>query len=197
MSQLILASASPRRLALLKQIGVDCRVVPADICEEALADETPTAYTQRLAYEKAGAVRAQCNQACVVLAADTTVSIQGDILGKPLHQQDAMQMLLRLSGQTHQVVTAVAVMSPVATDLLCVTTEVTFADLSETVCADYWRTGEPQDKAGGYAIQGLGALFVKHIHGSYSNVVGLPLYETAELLNKHGIPIWRLEISSY
>lgn len=191
MSELVLASASPRRVELLKQIGVKFTVLPSNICENVLADENPTAYTRRLALEKAEYCYKKQYNKSVVLAADTTVSIDGAILGKPTSQQDAVATLMRLSGRKHQVITAVAIMSNQSEDCVVVVSDVEFVPLTEAICHAYWQTGEPQDKAGSYAIQGLGATFVKHLSGSYSGVVGLPLFETSVLLQRHGIPIWQ------
>lgn len=193
MSELILASASPRRRDLLQQIGVSCVIAPSNICEDLLINELPQQYTRRLALEKAQHCLRNQTANKVVLAADTTVSIDGAILGKPLDEADAITMLLRLSGKTHQVITGVAVISTRGEDVLSVVSDVEFADLTTPQCQAYWRTGEPLDKAGSYAIQGLGAVFVKQIKGSYSNVVGLPLHETAQLLEKHAIKVWQIE----
>ncbi|TVQ68808.1 MAG: septum formation inhibitor Maf [Oceanospirillales bacterium] len=193
MPELILASASPRRRSLLKQIGVSCVVAPSDICEDALPNEAPEPYTCRLALEKARHCLGDRASEQVVLAADTTVSIDGAILGKPIDEADAIQMLMRLSGKIHQVITGVAVISSQGEDVISVVSDVEFADLTESMCRAYWRSGEPQDKAGSYAVQGLGAVFVKHLKGSYSSVVGLPLHETSQLLAKHGIKVWQLD----
>lgn len=193
MPELVLASASPRRRSLLKQIGVSCIVAPSDICEDALPNEAPEPYTCRLALEKARHCLRHHASEQVVLAADTTVSIDGAILGKPVDETDAIQMLMRLSGKTHQVITGIAVISSQSEDVLSVVSDVEFAHLTEAMCRAYWRTGEPQDKAGSYAVQGLGAIFVKHLKGSYSSVVGLPLHETAQLLEKHGIKVWQID----
>lgn len=191
MTDLILASASPRRRALLAQIGVSCQVSPADICESVLANELPQDYTCRLALEKARHCQANTSRESIVLAADTTVSLDGTILGKPENERDAVSMLMQLSGRTHQVTTGIAVISPTGEDVLSVTSEVQFAQITEQMCKEYWQTGEPQDKAGSYGIQGFGAVFVTYLSGSYSNVVGLPLYETTLLLKRHGVDIWQ------
>ena len=193
MPELMLASASPRRRALLQQIGVSCIVVPSHICEDILQNELPEQYTRRLALEKAKHCILNQTANKVVLAADTTVSIDGAILGKPVDEADAIKMLLRLSGKTHQVITGVAVISSRGEDVLSVVSDVKFADLTPSQCQAYWRTGEPIDKAGSYAIQGLGAVFVKQLRGSYSNVVGLPLHETAQLLERHAVKVWQTE----
>lgn len=187
---LILASASPRRRELLTQIGVPHQLHPVDICEAPQAGEEASAYTQRLALEKAQAAQNQLTCPAWILGSDTTVVVDGEILGKPENQAQHQHMLLKLSGRRHQVVTAVALVGPDTQALRCVITEVEFADLSLEQIAAYWQTGEPQDKAGGYAIQGLASVFVKAIHGSYSAVVGLPLFETAQLLSEYQIPMW-------
>lgn len=189
-TELVLASASPRRKDLLEQIGVHCRVCPTDVCENVQAGEHPHDYTRRLALEKARHCRRINSADVVVLAADTTVFYREAILGKPESEMDAVSMLMALSNQSHQVVTGVAVISAMGEDVLSVTTHVQFAQLTEEMCRAYWQTGEPKDKAGSYAIQGLGAVFVQQINGSYSNVVGLPLFDTAQLLKRHGIHIW-------
>lgn len=191
MPHLILASASPRRRELLEQIGVrfDCR--PVDICEDPLPQESAHAYVVRLAKEKALAGLARAGEDAVVLGSDTTVAIDDHILAKPVDEDDAVAMLMRLSGRRHQVLTAVALVGADRIEQCCVVTEVEFIQLDEPRCRRYWRTGEPCDKAGAYGIQGLGAVFVKAIHGSYSAVVGLPLMETAELLQRFDIPLWQ------
>jgi septum formation protein len=185
---LILASASPRRRELLTQLGVSYLCDPADIDETPLASETPEDYVRRMAQEKAAAVAARYPAPqYAVLAADTTVVVDDDVLGKPRDHFHGLAMLARLSGRQHSVLTAVCLHS--ASGLRCelVETRVEFAQLSREICEAYLATEEPWDKAGGYAIQGLGGALVKAIHGSYSNVVGLPLCETWQLLASHGI----------
>lgn len=191
MIELILASASPRRRALLDQIGVEYRVMPSSICETVLAGETPVVYTRRLALEKASACYQPFGNSFAVLGADTSVAIDGTILGKPEDEADAISMLMALSGRTHEVITAVALVTPQHHEVMHVSSEVTFTELNEALCSAYWHTGEPFDKAGSYAIQGKGAVFVTSINGSYSSVVGLPLFETAALLQRHGVMIWQ------
>lgn len=190
MIDVILASASPRRRMLLEQIGVSCDVQPANICEDLYPGESPQDYTRRLALEKARVCQTLVSAGSIVIAADTTVSLAQAILGKPEQASDALDMLMRLSGQTHQVTTGVAVLSQMGEDVISVTSDVEFAELTEAICYSYWQTGEPLDKAGSYAIQGYGAVFVKHLSGSYSNVVGLPLHETSILLKRHGARLW-------
>ncbi|WP_116368557.1 Maf family protein [Parahaliea mediterranea] len=187
MSALVLASASPRRRELLAQIGVQCRVQPADINETPLPGEAPDDYVRRMAQEKAQAVAAALPAGVVVLAADTTVVIDDDVLGKPVDRFDALAMLARLGGRTHQVLSAVCLRAGERCETVVVTTEVTFASLDRELCEAYLATDEPWDKAGAYGIQGLGAVLVERINGSYSNVVGLPLAETWRLLRGFGI----------
>ncbi|OHV12266.1 Maf family protein [Kushneria phosphatilytica] len=188
--QLILASASPRRRMLLETIGVSCQVMPMDIDETPELDEAPMAYVRRMACEKARAGLRKAPNG-VVLGADTALSLEGVILGKPGGDDRARQMLEALSGRTHQVLSAVAVAGPAGLLSECVISEVTVAELDAACIDAYLATGEGQDKAGGYAIQGLAAAFIQRLSGSYSAVVGLPLCETAELLIRQGIAIWQ------
>ena len=184
---LILASQSPRRAELLKQIGVSFSQNSVDIDETARENEDPEKYVRRMAQEKSslGYQRAGTNK--TVLGSDTIVVAQGKILGKPKDKSDAIRMLNILSDSTHQVFTAVTVTSASQQKTVVVETQVCFGPLSSQQIAWYWQTGEPQDKAGSYGIQALGGQFVKHIKGSYSAVVGLPLYETRMLLTEFGI----------
>lgn len=186
---LCLASASPRRRELLTQIGVPHTVVGAHIDESVHAGEDPRNYVVRMAREKALAVRLR-GEALPVLAADTTVVLDDVIFGKPADRADCVAMLQRLSGRTHDVLTAVAVATSRDLQSLVSTSAVRFRTLTPEECGDYWDTGEPRDKAGGYAIQGLGAVFVVWLSGSFSGVMGLPLFETAELLRGAGVPCW-------
>jgi len=186
---LILASASPRRRELLQQIGVQFRVQVADIDETPQAGETPAAYVARLALGKAQKVAA-ANPGCVVLGSDTTVVLDDEILGKPENADDAARMLAALAGRRHQVMTAVALVKDDQQRVQTVITNVHFAPLTAAQITAYVATGEPADKAGAYGIQGLGAVLVDAIEGSYSNVVGLPLTETAAMLQEFNIPIW-------
>lgn len=186
---LCLASVSPRRRELLAQIGVPHTIVGAHIDENVRPEEGAREYVIRMAREKALAVRAK-GEKLPVLGADTAVVLDEAIFGKPKGRADALAMLGRLSGRTHSVLTAMALS---AGGELCVsvsTSEVRFRPLSAEECAAYWETGEPQDKAGGYAIQGCGAVFIEWLSGSYSGVMGLPLYETAELLRAAGVACW-------
>lgn len=193
MKPLYLASGSPRRRELLAQIGVSFTAVSADIDETPLDDETPSAYVERLARGKAEAGRralATGVDGCM-LGADTAVVLDGRILGKPLDQADSMTMLLSLSGRDHEVLTAIAVLDGQRCESRVVRSRVSFRTITEQQALAYWNSGEPRDKAGGYGIQGLGAVFVAGLEGSYSAVVGLPLCETSELLSHFGIPCWQ------
>ena len=179
---LVLASASPRRRALLAQLGIPFEIEPPHVDETLLPGERAEAYVLRLARKKAEVVHARHRNA-TVLAADTSVVLNGAVLGKPGTVDEALQMLRGLSGRTHQVLTAVAVAG--AGERL-VTASVTFAPVSEAALRWYVSTGEPMDKAGAYAVQGIGAFLVERIEGSHSAVVGLPLVETLELLREAG-----------
>ena len=193
MNPLFLASGSPRRRELLTQIGVAFSVIGAEIDETPLPDESPAAYVERLARGKAQAGRARLNanaQACV-LGADTAVVLDGKILGKPLDEANALAMLMSLSGQEHEVLTAIALLDGERCESRVVRSLVRFRPINAAEASAYWASGEPRDKAGGYGIQGLGAVFVSSLNGSYSAVVGLPLCETAELLGHFGIPCWQ------
>lgn len=187
---LCLASMSPRRRALLAQIGVPHVVRPAHLDESLLPGEPAAAYVQRLARAKALAVRA-LDAPLPVLAADTSVVVDGEVCGKPDGEAAGVAMLLRLSGRSHQVLTAVALATAAGVEVRLSASEVRMRTLHADECTAYWRTGEPCDKAGGYAVQGYGAVFIEHLSGSYSGVMGLPLYETAQLLATAGIPCWR------
>ena len=190
MSPLVyLASLSPRRHELLLQIGVYHEVVGVDVDERRLPGEPPADYVVRLASAKAGAAAGSraIARTLPVLGADTAVVVDGEVLGKPRDRAEALGMLARLSGRTHEVVTGVALAT--ATDVFTRVSlsRVGFRKLDDGEMARYWASGEPADKAGAYGIQGLGAVFVSRIEGSYSGVVGLPLFETAEMLRGAGI----------
>jgi len=189
-----LASASPRRHQLLKQIGVPFQVLNVTTDESVGANENPLAYVARLASAKAGAgfhqSEARGSLARPVLAADTAVVIDGEVLGKPIDGEDAQRMLRLLSGRTHKVLTAVALATQSGLASRLSRSEVTFRAIGAAEARDYWDTGEPHDKAGGYAIQGYGAVFIADMRGSYSGVMGLPLYETAEILRSAGVALW-------
>lgn len=185
--QFHLASASPRRQELLRQLGLRFDVRPADILEQPLAAETPADYARRMALEKARAAQARLNDGLPVMGADTDVVLDGRILGKPRDRADALAILASLSDREHEVYSAVAMVQGKRAEVLLSVTRVKFGPITPDAAARYWATGEPADKAGAYGIQGLGAQFVKDINGSYSGVVGLPLYETTELLLRFGI----------
>ena len=187
---LYLASTSPRRRELLQQLGLAFSIVPVDVDESRLSDEAPEAYVARLAREKARAGLAVITDG-VVIAADTTVALGDVVLGKPGSCEEAVAMWRQLSGREHRVLTGVAVASPQEMQFDVVTTIVRFREISFAEMQAYWASGEPADKAGAYAIQGRGAVFVSRIDGSYSNVVGLPLMETAALLARFDIPVWK------
>lgn len=190
LSPLILASASPRRQELLAQIGVRFTCEPADIDESPHRAELPKEYVARVARAKGACVAQRHGAGVPVLAADTTVMIDDDVLGKPVDQFDALAMLARLSGRTHTVLSAVSLHLNGEVVSQTVATQVQFIVLARPLCEAYLATDEPWDKAGAYAIQGLGASFVRSIEGSYSNVVGLPLSETWQMLREAGIPTW-------
>lgn len=187
-----LASVSPRRRELLTQIGVPHAVVGAHIDETAHSGELPRDYVLRMARQKALAVRER-GERLPVLAADTTVVLDDVIYGKPRDRSDGIAMLQRLSARTHEVLTAVAVADARGVDLRLSVSAVRFRGLTPEECAAYWDTGEPRDKAGGYAVQGAAAVFIESLSGSYSGVMGLPLFETAELLRAAGVGYWKRE----
>jgi len=180
-----LASKSPRRRALLEQIGISFELIEAAINESTQSAELPLDYVQRMAKEKAKMGWQQSDRALnmPLLAADTSVVLNAVILGKPTDKQDAFAMLTRLSGKTHQVITCVAVHKENDLKIATSITDVTFSHLSQQQIDGYIETGDCFDKAGSYGIQGYAARFIQSISGSYSGVVGLPLFETANLLN--------------
>jgi len=186
---LFLASNSPRRAELLSQINVQFEHISVEIDETKQVNETSQAYVQRLALEKALAGFTKNKQQGMVLGADTIVVCEDVVMEKPKNKQHAQQMMELLSANTHQVLTAVALVNKQKHSVKLVATTVTFKALSAQEISDYWETNEPQDKAGGYGIQGFAGQFVTHLSGSYSAVVGLPLYETAELIKSFkGVP---------
>lgn len=187
---LVLASASPRRKELLSKMGVVFTCISADIDETPHRREPAGQYVERMAQEKAHAVlERSVSDAALVLAADTSVILDGVILGKPESPEDAHDMLRRLSGRSHLVMTAIALGGSGEAMLSAViTTEVFFVELGDPTIAAYLETDEPWDKAGAYGIQGIAGAFVKRINGSYSNVVGLPLAETRDMLTARGVP---------
>ena len=194
--QLILASASPRRRELLDQINLDYIVYPVDIDETPKTAEVAIDYVARVAAEKSKVCVNLINKSLPVLAADTSVVIGKTILGKPKNEVHAAEMLSQLSGKMHHVYSAISLRVSGKTaeeyhfQALSIT-EVNFRKISDKEIQDYWQTGEPLGKAGGYAIQGIASVFVKSIKGSFSGVMGLPLFETAELLSKQGIRVIR------
>ena len=187
---LILASASPRRAELLRQIDIRFDIVTADVDETPHPEEAPGNYVERLAIAKASAI-AREHPGALVLGADTTVVCDDQILGKPLGEADALDMLMRLSGRRHEVMTGVCVTDGMVMRSQVVTTAVLFAQLDRARALRYWRTGEGADKAGGYGIQGIGGILADRIEGSYSAVVGLPLRETEEMLEAFGYDTWQ------
>ena len=191
-----LASQSPRRAELLRQIGVTFEQLIGEIDETPGPGELPADYVLRMAREKAAAgwqkIVASGMTIRPLLASDTTVVYQNRILGKPENEHDARQMLALLSGNTHQVMTAVAITDGQQFRTELSVTDVVFKELSDQLIEDYIASGEPADKAGAYGIQGYGAVLVAGISGSYSGVVGLPLMETAQLLADFGLPCWQV-----
>ena len=183
-----LASASPRRAELLEQIGVRYCQIATDVDERALPNEAAVDYVTRLALVKAKAAQAglPSSDPHPILGADTAVVVEGQILGKPLDKDDALSMWSRLSGRCHEVYSAVALLGR-ETQVLCNISKVCFKKLTAADMEAYWSTGEPVDKAGSYAVQGLGAVFIERLEGSYSGVMGLPLFETQSLLLGEGI----------
>jgi septum formation protein len=186
---IVLASRSPRRVELLQRLVVDFAVVPADIDETPHPHEDPVAYVRRLALQKARAVYLASAATSVVVGADTTVDLNGDILGQPIDDDDARRMLQLLSGTTHRVHTGVAVVSNRGEQVNVVSSDVTFMPISPQMLAWYIGTGESAGKAGSYAIQGHGSALVAMASGSMSNIVGLPLAETAVLLASTGVEV--------
>jgi septum formation protein len=185
---LLLASASPRRQRYFQELGLEYRSHPADIVEVARLEEEPESYVRRMAEEKARSIMALYPESWIV-AADTEVSLAGSVLGKPEDGEAAVAMLMRLSGQEHLVQTGIclACRQEGVVAVRSVTTRVVFCPFPEQVARAYAATGEPLDKAGAYGIQGQGAFLVQEVNGSYSNVVGLPLYELLLMLEEHGV----------
>ena len=193
--RLVLASASPRREQLLRAIGLEFDVIAADIDESVVGDESPRRYVQRLAASKARAVydglgERAASQRCVVLGSDTSVVVDDEILGKPCGPKEGAAMLRRLSGRAHEVMTGISGYDGTRLVADVVITAVHFRSLDDDEIASYVASGEGFDKAGGYGIQGIGSIFVRHLVGSYSGVVGLPLAETEALLRTLGIDTW-------
>ena len=188
-SPLYLASASPRRRELLEQIGVAHRLLAVTVDEALHPGERPELYVLRLALAKAraGRVRMPATESAWVLGADTSVVVDGEILGKPRDQAEGIAMLEKLSGVIHHVYTGVALVGKDREGTRLSVSAVSFRSMSREECEEYWRSGEPVDKAGGYAVQGRAAMFISRLEGSYSGVMGLPLFETAELLREVGL----------
>jgi septum formation protein len=184
---LVLASASPRRQELLRNAGLQFAVQPAHIPEDPFPGEHASACAERLAREKALTVARQC-PLDVVLGADTVVVVDGQILGKPLDSADAARMLRMLAGRDHQVITGVALVASGQCSVASETTTVTMSEIKEKEIADYVTTGEPMDKAGAYAIQGIASRWIPRIEGDYSNVVGLPVALVWRMLRESGLP---------
>ena len=189
---LYLASASPRRRELLRQIGVAYRRLPVEVDETPLPGESPGDYVARLALAKARTGWRTLGRRAPrpVLGADTAVVVDAVILGKPRDRDEGLAMLARLSGREHRVLSAVALADATRDAVRVQESRVRFRELTAAERAVYWNSGEPLDKAGGYAIQGRAAAFIAELRGSYSGVMGLPLFETAELLREFGIPTW-------
>jgi septum formation protein len=184
--KIYLASRSPRRRQLLQQIGVEFEIIDINIDESWRKEEQPRQYVQRMALEKAQAAKSKISDRSeyIVLAADTTVVLDNNVLGKAENEMQAREMLQLLSGRKHYVHTAVAKVTGSNEQVLLNTNAVCFKILSESEIMDYCKTGEPIGKAGGYAIQGKAAIFIERLEGSYSGVMGLPLFETGQLLNR-------------
>ncbi|MDG0969008.1 MAG: Maf family protein [Porticoccaceae bacterium] len=187
----VLASSSPRRREILHQIGVRFCSVSPDIDESRYSGESSLELVRRLALKKAIAVAELNISDKPILGADTLVTVDNQIFGKPDNKAEFIQMLEKLSGQTHCVLSAVALMHGGQSNVLISQTEVTFRPLVNKEIMDYWETNEPKGKAGGYAIQGFGAVFVDDLKGSYSGVVGLPITQTCHLLTQFGVPLWQ------
>ncbi len=186
---LCLASSSPRRQEILKALGLEFSVKPVEVDEDRLALETPEQMVLRLAVAKANA--ADVEASCLVIGSDTVVVLGDEVLCKPRDRDDAVSMLLRLSDRRHRVLTGVALRGPAGVQTAVSATDVYFREISRDEALAYWHSGEPRDKAGAYGIQGLGGAFVESIKGSYSGVVGLPVFETARLLRNAGIDVFK------
>jgi septum formation protein len=184
---LVLASSSPRRRELLERIGLRIEVRPPDIDESMRGGEDPIAYAARVAGEKAHAAR-RASADEWVLAADTVVDVDGEVLGKAADETEAQRMLRRLSGRTHRVTTAFVLVGPSSEHRESVSTDVTMVEMTDAEIADYVASGEWRDKAGAYAVQGIAAALVAKVHGSVTNVIGLPLAEVAQVLARTGVP---------
>ncbi|WP_019000689.1 Maf family protein [Succinimonas amylolytica] len=188
-TELILASGSPRRREILEKLGFVFRVLRPEIDESRHDGESPEAYVRRLSYEKARAVQKfpGVSPFTVILAADTTIDLDGDVIGKPASKSDFFEIMTRLAGNTHQVITGFTVLCGRDTHIETVVSQVSFCRLTPFEIEWYWNTGEPCDKAGGYAIQGIGRKFVSDFHGSFSNIIGLPEDEVLRGLSGFGV----------
>ena len=190
-AQLVLASASPRRRELLETLGLRVRVVPAGVDETAAPGEGPEPYVRRVAAAKARAVAVRPGTELPVLGSDTTVTLDGAILGKPRDRDEALAMLGQLSGRTHEVLTAVALAAGGEVQVRVSRSRVRFRSIPRAEAEAYWQTGEGRDKAGAYGIQGIGGIFAERLDGSFSGVMGLPVAETELLLRAAGVDVWR------
>ena len=188
MAKIILASASPRRSELLNQLRIIHQIKAVNIDETPFSGEKPLNYVQRMAAEKSASCAQLVSTALPILAADTTVILNKQIMGKPENESHAAEMLRQLSGQTHQVYSAISLRGKQHWQRVSIT-DVVFRVITEREIKAYWETKEPYDKAGGYAIQGIGSIFIQTIKGSFSGVMGLPLFETAEILTEQGLDI--------
>lgn len=186
---IILASASPRRLALLQQIGWQPVVKPVDIDESSHVGEAAQDYCLRMALEKSEAAVSRFNSDVPIITADTVVALDDEILGKPISTSNALLTLIKLSGRTHQVYSAVSVSYQGKTASKLSANDVTMSAVDENMLKNYVKSGEPMDKAGAYGIQGMAAMWIEHISGSYSSIMGLPLFETTALLNELRVPL--------
>jgi septum formation protein len=189
--QLILASASPRRAALLAQLRLVFQVLPTDVDETPRPNEPAATLVERLALAKARASALTTDQRVPTLGADTVVVCDGVTLGKPIDRAAGLEMLERLSGRCHQVHTAVALVQHDRVAVCLSLSHVYFREISRREAEAYWASGEPHDKAGGYGIQGIGGIFVRRIEGSFSGIAGLPLAETEALLDTFGVDTWQ------
>ena len=187
---LLLASGSPRRADLLRQLGVSFDICAVDIDESPHMGENPVAYVERMAIEKSAAAQVLFGER-TILTADTAIALDNEILGKPNSLAEAAEMLRKLSGREHKVLSAVCVLRGMQNELCLSASTVRFAELDNYMITEYLRCNESLDKAGGYAIQGAAAAFVESIHGSYTGIVGLPLCETRQLLERFAIPYWK------
>ena len=187
--QIYLASKSPRRAELLEQIGIGFELVDVNVSEIREANESAEAFVERLALDKARAGWQVSNKTCPVLGADTIVVLDNEVLGKPTSAADAERMLASLSGKQHTVMTAIAMVEAERESARLNCSQVSFRVMSDTERKNYVASGEPLDKAGAYAVQGLAAIFIEHLQGSYSGVMGLPLFETADLLREFSISV--------